>query len=78
MPDYLTKIPVDFVHVLSLFYDIFYAPVFPDIFYLYSHSPHSPVHSGVFKGRRARHLPRAPPYWGPPSGVTRINFSYFW
>jgi len=22
--------------------------------------------SGVFKGRRARHLPRAPPFWGPP------------
>jgi len=22
--------------------------------------------SGVFKGRRARHFPRAPPFWGPP------------
>jgi len=24
------------------------------------------VPSGMFKGRRARHLPRAPPFWGPP------------
>ena len=32
--------------------------------------------SGVFKGRRARQLPR--PFWGPPSGVSRINFSYLW
>ena len=29
--------------------------------------------SGVFKGRRARHLPRAPPW-----GITRINFPHFW
>jgi len=34
--------------------------------------------SGVFKGRRARHLPRAPPFWRPPWGVTRIHFPYFW
>ena len=34
--------------------------------------------SGVFKGRRARHLPRAPPFWRPPWGVTRIHFRYFW
>ena len=34
--------------------------------------------SSVFKGRRARHLPRAPLVGGPPSGATRINFSYFW
>ena len=27
--------------------------------------------SGVFKGRRARHLPRAPPFWGPPLEVLR-------
>ena len=24
------------------------------------------IASGVFKGRRARHLPRALPFWGPP------------
>ena len=38
------------------------------------------TYSGVFKGRRARHLPRAPPrlFRGLPSGVTRINFPYFW
>ena len=29
------------------------------------------VASGVFKGRRARHLPRAPPFWGPPYEVSR-------
>jgi len=34
--------------------------------------------SGVFKGRRARHLPRAPLFGGPPWGITRINFPYFW
>jgi len=27
--------------------------------------------SGVFKGRRARHLPRAPPFWGSPLQVIR-------
>ena len=32
-----------------------------------------PRGSSVFKGRRARHLPRAP-LWG----VTRIHFLYFW
>jgi len=36
------------------------------------------VSSGVFKGRLARHLPRVPLFGGPPSGVTRINFLYFW
>jgi len=29
------------------------------------------THSGVFKGRRARHLPRAPPFLGPPLQVLR-------
>jgi len=29
--------------------------------------------SGVFRGRRGRHLPRAPPW-----GVTCVNFPYFW
>jgi len=29
------------------------------------------VVSGVFKGRRARHLPRAPPFWVPPLQVLR-------
>jgi len=30
------------------------------------------IPSGVFKGRRARHLPRAPPFWGPPLYVLRV------
>ena len=34
--------------------------------------------SGVFKGRRTRHLPRATPFWGPPWGVTHVMFPYFW
>jgi len=34
--------------------------------------------SGVFKRRRARHLPRPPLFGGPPWGVTRVNFLYFW
>ena len=29
------------------------------------------MYSGVFKGRRAMHLPRAPPFWGPPLEVLR-------
>jgi len=37
-----------------------------------------PVTSGVFKGRRARHLPRPPMFGGPSLGVTRVNFPYIW
>jgi len=28
------------------------------------------------KGRRSRHLPWAPPFWGPPWGATHVNFPY--
>jgi len=31
--------------------------------------------SGVFKGRRARHLPWAPLFGAPPWGVTNVKFS---
>jgi len=33
--------------------------------------------SCVFKGRRARYLPRAPPFWGPPSRCFARKFSLF-
>ena len=33
--------------------------------------------SGVFKGRRARHLPRAPSFWGPPLTYYAHKFSLF-
>jgi len=33
--------------------------------------------SGVFKGRRARHLPRVPPFWGPPLRYYPHKFSLF-
>jgi len=33
--------------------------------------------SGVFKRRRARHLPRAPPFWGPPLRYYVHKFSLF-
>jgi len=35
------------------------------------------VSSGVFKGRRARHLPRAPPFGGPPLRCYTHKFSLF-
>jgi len=35
------------------------------------------VSSGVFKGRRARHLPRAPLFWGPPLRYYAHKFSLF-
>ena len=35
------------------------------------------IASGVFKGRRARHLPRAPPFWGPPLRCYARKFSLF-
>jgi len=33
--------------------------------------------SGVIKGRRARHLPRAPRFGGPPRVVNACRFLYF-
>ena len=33
------------------------------------------VTSGVFKGRRARHLPRVPSFWGPPLTCYAHKFS---
>ena len=33
--------------------------------------------SGVFKRRRARHLPRAPPFWLPPLRCYEHKFSVF-
>jgi len=34
--------------------------------------------SGVFKGRRTRHLPR-PPFVGAPQwGVAHVKYTYFW
>jgi len=35
------------------------------------------INSGVFKGRRARHLPRAPPFWGLPLRYYAHKFSLF-
>jgi len=37
----------------------------------------STTSSGVFKGRRGRHLPRAPRFCPPSWGVMSVNFPYF-
>jgi len=46
---YLAKIPVDFCLLcLSLFVTLFWCPLFPFIFYLYSFSPHPLLHMYAF------------------------------
>ena len=37
----------------------------------------TPTLSGVFKGRQVRHLPQAPPFWGPSSRYYAHKFSLF-
>jgi len=54
------------------------AIVFCTIFYSLQIPKYCLANSGVFKGRRARHLPRAPLFGGSPWSATRVNFPYFW